>query len=401
MQGPLNDAHGAMSTQDTSLEQKIEELMKTLSLATPSRAASSALPDAACVEQTQIQRKTQSSQQTFLHIQERFLKRKAIHALVQKYPNLRTLKLQVGKLNDEDVIPLQNLQHLTSLYLRSPHLTEEVFDYLEDIPRLSTLRLVSCQSIKNPSSGSLPDLMSLRHLEIADCRGLDATSIEGLFKRHPPLETLKLRRVAITDNVLAMQIAKMTTLRALVLDGCTGFTAQGLIFLAFGLSKLTQLHIYECEALTDKIVEMLACTPSLEIVSFKKCVNITDAALSYFTRFQRLWKVILSGCNKIGDIGIQYMLPCRSVRYFELMGYGNVTREGIDMLSSMQQLTELRLSTSQNVTVEAVTRLRQRSNLKLLLITPPPAKKSVHFNDTKTVVTFQVLPKDGARTLSG
>ena len=102
-------------------------------------------------------------------------------------------------------------------------------------------------------------------------------SLIGLLKAYPNLEKLDLSSVRyLVDDDVLKQVAKLTQLTSLNLDGCEEIT--DLEPLA-DMTQLTSLNLYECSEITN--LAPLAKLTQLTSLNLEGCEEITDEGLAH------------------------------------------------------------------------------------------------------------------------
>ncbi|KAM0049996.1 putative F-box domain, leucine-rich repeat domain superfamily [Helianthus debilis subsp. tardiflorus] len=158
---------------------------------------------------------------------------------------------------------------------------------------------------------------SRRHVFIGNCYSV---SPEIVAARFPRIRSLRLKRMAVSDESLEFLATKFHGFKALSLLSCDGFSTDGLKAIATHCKKLTELDIQE-NGIDDLGGHWLSCFPesltSLEILNF--------ASLNSEVSFDALEKLVAR---------------CKSLRVLKVNR--NISLDQLQkLLSHCPQLTEL------------------------------------------------------------
>lgn len=187
----------------------------------------------------------------------------------------------------------------------------------------------------SPVLGRLPDLASMRHLELYQPLDGDFVYVGGLSS----LTDLEVLNPHITDAGL-VHLAGLLQLERLILRDAK-ITDAGLAHLA-GLRKLAYLDLRGTDV-GDAGIAQLANMLDLEGLDLSG-TRITDAGLSRLSRLRRLKKLDLSD-TAVGDAGLRVIANMPQLEFLNLQRT-MVTDNGLTPLRSLASLREIRLSTT-------------------------------------------------------
>jgi Leucine-rich repeat (LRR) protein len=154
---------------------------------------------------------------------------------------------------------LMGLHDLRSLYLTHNQVTDDDLRYLESMPHLLRLSLMSSPNVGDGVSRRIESLTELEELYLSGTRLTDfgLTAVRG-----KKLRVLFLGNLPVTDAGL-VHLAGITSLQRLVLSG-TRITDRGLSNL-YGLSNLRELHLEGTSVTGVGIVKLQAALPATKI----------------------------------------------------------------------------------------------------------------------------------------
>ena len=287
--------------------------------------------------------------------------------------------------------------------------------------------------------GFLPDLLSLRVLNLADSSFSDQ-SLPVLERVSPLLALLDLRGCQISDKATVV-IARFTGLRALRLNGKNGDTnisddgikalaaCKSLKVLALddltfvgtdGLAALTGLKDLEelyvagtivdddsCKLIagfprlkklrlarnqvSDSALETLSACSSLEELDLSEDSLITDAGMAHIAKLRQLKKLNLWRVQ-ISDAGTLMLAPLTKLEWLNLDNT-KLSDAGLPVLAQMTALTFLHLGSTQ-ITAAGAPALFHLKSLKDLKIT----RTALGSSDTAVNELKKILPDTAIQT---
>ena len=245
--------------------------------------------------------------------------------LISHLTHLDELKLNCSEeLKNDELRFLESLPNLTSLDLSVGGINDEALRFLSGLNKLQYLDLGESE-VLNKHLKHLPYLPSLETFYLNGCE-LDGAKLE-FFKNVPNVETLTLYNSSITDQDLPA-IGKLTRLTTLDLDG-TKITGNNLSALS-NLSNLTTLDIQN--------------------------LPIKDDHLKHLTALNKLQELRMNNSSLQGN-GLKHLLGMKDLSSLEL----NNTTIDDRSISSLGKLNSLRSLDIKNtrITYRGANRLRQ------------------------------------------
>jgi DNA repair protein RAD7 len=231
-------------------------------------------------------------------------------------PNLEKLELRlVGRgMTDSVAASLSSQGVLSSLkYLRltgAYRLSDEgLVSVLNRTPELLSLGLPQCSRIVGPAIEALPQLTpNLKELDVAECRGLGATTLTRAISGLPTLESLTLDGISSEiDDMLLGVIASgaVPMLRCLSLAACPQMTSAGIRKVVAALPHMIKLVLSECSNVDAAlVVEIAGKCKQLEEISLRRCINVNDGAVEALSTLDELRKIDLSGIVGLTEVAV-------------------------------------------------------------------------------------------------
>jgi hypothetical protein len=193
--------------------------------------------------------------------------------------------------------------------------------------RCNAIRDLRVNSLSSASALVLKQLMKsctdLEHFEM--CCDLKTTS--GMRKSTVP---------HLSDRALV--VCTSQALKIFRVSGAIQVTDVGILALVAVSQNLIELNLSYCSAITDTSLAGISCRLSnLKILLLNACVHITDVGLQSIgagsCRYS-LRKIELNGCNKISDLGSQYLSNLVNLEHLSLRSCDLVSNEGISMIAN-------------------------------------------------------------------
>ncbi|KAH0449313.1 hypothetical protein IEQ34_023113 [Dendrobium chrysotoxum] len=281
----------------------------------------------------------------------RVLEPESLPYLLQRFPNLTTLKIgtTISDSNlavDAEIWP--NLQTLNLNFHRSRCFLDAFeisgFDF-EDITDDGLCSILfACKELIN---------FSMRRR-----KGIGDVGITALVSHAKNLVFLDLSRCSgISDNALEA-IGSLSFLTALYLCGCYLITDHGLNSLAHGSSSkaLNILDVSECDQITDYGISSLQHMSYLQELKLAECgPKVTDCGGACIAAMPGLRKLDLSWLINLSDSSlIAVSQNCQNLVEIRLIGCEQITGNGIRSFSGHQSLEDLVLASCYNVSVDDI-----------------------------------------------
>lgn len=238
----------------------------------------------------------------------------------------------------------------------STGITDDLLQYLPDLPTLSLLTLNSSQ-VTDEGMTPLRRLPRLHSLAINSSSVTDAGLAE--VAQVSSLRVLYLRVPAATSAGLS-DVARLFHLKHLVLAKMQ-FTGGGFQ----NLRSLPDLRILAiiAESLTDEDLAAVAQIEQLENLHIQSAQHVTDAGIRHIAGLRGLHALTISACPNVGDGGFERIaelpqLVRLTIRGDIRQGTARFTDDGMRHLESLESLRVLSLSNTE-VSDDAVKRLKK------------------------------------------
>ncbi len=203
------------------------------------------------------------------------------------------------------------------------------------VPGLRVPGSLDCEEVAALIHGLVQSESALAVLELP-------SATEQLLALLPSLRGLRILAVSGVDDMQLKQIAGVSGLRKLVLEGNVAFTDVGLAELA-RLSNLVSLEFSGGRVITDLGMEYIARLPALREVWICSASRITDAGLKRLSRNSVLERITLSDA-KITGVGFRAFRRMDSLRSVDVSWCSGLNSEGMQALANLTELRELRLA---------------------------------------------------------
>lgn len=240
-------------------------------------------------------------------------------------------------------------------------------DLTSHVP-IKRLKLSGCYNVTDYSLGSAANLDHLVELDLSLCK-------------------------QITDFSLYSIVCKAKYLHTLDLGGCCNLTDKGVLLLSYGLRNLVKLDLRSCYSLTDralayisgevqptesKTLSFLANVGLIENSNCKICKRKEGSSrkrqinplptIDRFTEFGmfKLTSLVLQDCQKISDIGLEYISKIQSIEKLNLSFCVNISDNGLKHVRKLSKLSDLNLRSCDNITDAGLVNLKDCSNIDSL-----------------------------------
>jgi Leucine-rich repeat (LRR) protein len=253
--------------------------------------------------------------------------------------NLRTLHLEMRKINDGELSELAKMDHLTSLFLRGQNgagtgLTGlPTLKGFSGLKNLETLRL----RIGDLNKAGMQEIAGMKDLRSLDLGSVSLPGLEGLSSL-TKLEDLDLSDTYVGIHSLR-ELTLLTNLRTLALNN-TGGGREGDRFKGFSrLKNLTWLGLGR-SGLTDEQLTDLVSFEHLEQLKLSGNDELTGKGVS-FAGLKKLSRLDLSA-TKFDDEGLRAIDGLKTLKGLNLRFTG-VTDLGLKHLRNLDDLTALEI----------------------------------------------------------
>ncbi len=395
----LHDIHPT-SISTSSLKTKDKELLNNLLDHFPEASIRLILGDSSFIERDILEI---ASKVTELDLNYSTITGATLAKLLQHTPKLQQLKLMRCKHIHEvfsDPNVLTSLQHLTELDLSSSTITGTTLaKLLQHTPKLQKLNLINCEHINKdfPDTGFLTSLQHLTELDLGSSTITGAT-LAKLLQHTPKLQKLKLSccghinedfpdtgfltslqhlteldlsSSTITGATLAKLLQHTPKLQKLNLRGCKHihevFSDPSVLT---SLQHLTELDLSSSTITGETLAKLLQHTPKLQKLKLRSCKHIHEdfPDTGFLTSLQHLTKLDLGFSTITGATLAKLLQHTPKLQRLNLSYCEHINENFPDtgVLTSLQHLTELDLSSS-NITGATLAKLlKQMPNLNKL-----------------------------------
>jgi hypothetical protein len=242
-----------------------------------------------------------------------------------------------------------------------------------------------CGTIKSGTLAHLSKLSRLRHLDLADVRGIDLKYLSSAFNLQylrvfcdtdEGLQALSsmhgLQELEVESDYRYSKISEkglqhltaLPRLQSLRLVTCSDEGAQhlgamrGLKSLTLWRPKITDrglehlstlgllqhLDLEGCKYIKDEGLRHLSAMGQLHRLGLEGCTRITDEGLRHLSTLGLLHRLGLEGCEGITDEGLRHLSTLDLLQHLSLEGCTRITDNGIEYLSTLSMLRDLNLA---------------------------------------------------------
>ncbi len=242
-------------------------------------------------------------------------------------PNLTTIDLSTcdqNKLeNFIDALGRHN-KHLTTINLSTKTMTPELIAQLKRCcPNLTEINLSYCKGVNDDLVADIvqkfPSLSSfnLKETQVKDQGVLSLQNLKNL-------KEINLAGLQIAEeSVLKLAHQDLTSIG---LSGCTNMTAMGLIELTKKCPKLQSLHIKILDITDDVLKAIGQNCPDLKSIKLFASQKVSDAGIAHLANCTKLSELILMNLNNISDKSISTIAQnCEHLTTVNLLGCRVIT----------------------------------------------------------------------------
>ncbi|KAH9372947.1 hypothetical protein HPB48_009161 [Haemaphysalis longicornis] len=321
--------------------------------------------------------------------------------LLRKLPVLKTLDLShCENLTDERVGTTFEPRPCTSLTSLNLSWCSKITDVAVDcitrqIPNLEILCLSGCRSVSDWAMGLIA--MRLRRLIVLEVRACNISNdgllqiagfspdgaplnnmggcqleqlnvrfcvlvsdvgLEAISRGMRHLVSLDLRRCADVTDAGVEHVAKIATLKRLVLNRCGLVTGDGIYHLASRPSSLDELDIGACRRIGNGITNIFQGNGIVGVTKLhaQSCGGVSDSVLGMLSeRFVHLTELDISDCKLVTCKGIKALsTSMRELRCIHLCWCPALTNRALRHLSRMPSLRTVSLKGCRKITGKCV-----------------------------------------------
>ncbi|XP_063683525.1 F-box/LRR-repeat protein fbxl-1-like [Bolinopsis microptera] len=234
----------------------------------------------------------------------------------------------------------------------SDELLVKVFGYLSPVELVGQTPLV-CRKWRNLSYDSkVWDTLDLHHHhEVSE------NQLRRIVWLHCSTRKLILRyRRDLSERSMIWCVFHLKNLRALDLSHCPQVNSRIVSTIVQFCKKLRHLNVNGCTGFDNECVLILTGCRKLRHLNFSECETVTDFGVNAMTSFlPKLNSVLCDGVLSLHDEVIEMIVTkkCNTITDLQLDG-GNLTDEGVEMLSELRYLRRLRIQYCDNLTDDAI-----------------------------------------------
>eukprot|EP01119_Soliformovum_irregulare_P013021 TRINITY_DN3432_c0_g1_i1.p1 TRINITY_DN3432_c0_g1~~TRINITY_DN3432_c0_g1_i1.p1 ORF type:complete len:1126 (+),score=389.91 TRINITY_DN3432_c0_g1_i1:135-3512(+) len=237
---------------------------------------------------------------------------------------LETLGLSGTKMNLAENLGIlgKNCPRLHKLVLDASRLDDDGLNYMSgNFFNLKTLNLGNC----NISDAALTRVIStcpeITELNLYDCSHVTDASCRNFSENLFNLETIVLYRCPISDLGLS-HLSHCFNLKSIDLTG-TNVTDTGIGMLVEGCSKITDLRLWNCR-ISDLAIQHVSGLHQLRVLDLRNCLIVQDLS-PLEIGCPKLERLLLAGCEYVGDNSLKGLERFYSLKMLDLMGCHRIT----------------------------------------------------------------------------
>lgn len=288
--------------------------------------------------------------------------------------NVTKLNLSKLQLNNEQI------ERLTSQLIDLTHLDLQDCQEINDeslqiislrLQKLTYLNLFHCTNISTIGIQTLSSFKNLTDLNISACGGVNDTSLQVLAPNLKKLESLHLRISKDVTEIGIKALISFTNLTELDLADCLGVNDTSLQFITPHLKNLKKLNLHRTKNLHSSGIQALASlthltdldlsfNTSVDDLSFQRiaprltqltklnishCSNLSSEGIKTLAHFRNLTDLLMYGNTLVNDESLQVMMPAlTNLKVLNMQDCASITFQGIQTLASLANLTTLDIS---------------------------------------------------------
>jgi len=249
--------------------------------------------------------------------------------------------------NDEIVRIISQIPYLCNLTLDWNKITHEGFAHLSKMSQLLCLKLPTSINMASAGLIHLSSLPLLEEFNISHCR---ISHEEDFFEILSNMKSLLSLDISYNGNITDYSlecISKMSNVKSLNLQHCSGFASAGLRHLA--QLPLTCLSIGSTDADDACLhaVSKIGSLRSLDISSHSQShisSRVTDIGISYLSHLSHLRTLKINSCDRITSHGLSQLnkLPLEALSMLGIY----LERDLLEVVAKMAKLKLLNISKS-------------------------------------------------------
>ncbi len=301
--------------------------------------------------------------------------------IVLNFSSLQTLKLPYvnrGKIEGNDLTVLSTLTDLRILkFEQIQNFNGNILTALSTLTLLQQLDISRCNEFSDTGLLILiAQFTYLRSFRFTGCGQVSQVDLAALTQLKK-LTELRLESIKISDAHVA-SFSRLTDLRELSIQNCREIRFEDPAFTSFQtLSQLRIMNLFasnlgnvlffprmiqlkklglECNInLTDNDIRTLVeCLPNLKILDLACCNKLTDKALSFIGKLEKLIDLDLGTNDWMTDAGLIHIAGLTRLRNLSILSTPGVTDLGVAFLAGrLISLQKLNLSSCRNLSDRA------------------------------------------------
>ncbi|CAN7983880.1 unnamed protein product, partial [Ixodes hexagonus] len=217
------------------------------------------------------------------------------------------------------------------------------------LTNLVSLDLSMCLSVTDEGLGHIAKIASLKKLMLLGCEDLTGQGMFHLATAQFRLNYLIIsycNQIEDTGIYMLNRGQGLLNLTTLNINACP-ITDIGLSVVAERLRDLVTLNISECEFISKDGISVVASNlRKLRSINMRLCTGLTNISLKHLARMPSLEVINLKGCTKITGRGMSFIVPCQGQsNVLELdVSFTTIGDSGLRYIAQgMQQLRSLNL----------------------------------------------------------
>ena len=297
-----------------------------------------------------------------------FLTGKAPLARITRFTAVRSswLSSWSGEIDALSVL-LQAMPSLTKLDVSGCSVLCDAAPDFGDDPRtgaeLEDVRLVCCRDVMpEPLLGLVRGLPKLRSLRIDGCHAVSGRDVLTMCEVRPTLADLHLAELdTVTDPIVGLIAAQVSSLRSLDLSWCNRITDEGLALLAPRAAGLERLILRKLDISSTGVDALARHCTSLRTVDLSHCDNVDNASLLRLVAASgaTLRKLKVAWLMSIDDATVQQIWTlCPQLEKIDLEGCKRLTSDLLPPPASLQLLSLVSVDSVSDGDLEALVRKR-------------------------------------------
>ena len=230
---------------------------------------------------------------------------------------------------------------------------------------LEEISLVKCYDLRLTEWYLIGCICCLKTLTITQCI-IDDAGIECIANASTLCELTLIKCSKITEESL-LYLAKLTKLQKIKIKDCHNIVGDGYIYLG-GLSSINELVLIDIHLTEYSMAAFtkLKCLKILYINCYHgNSYNGGDAGLSYITGLSSLEKLCINW-KCVTDKGCSDLTNLCTLKHLNISGCVKIGEIGLLHISKLTMLTQLNISNCEDLTDIAINHIKNLKSLKML-----------------------------------